>query len=84
MSVGSVDDSPVDSTLGRVVLAVEEKSVGAASAAVDLVDRGWMVRLDGIWRVFAATGRVAEDAAATNFPALPAVGRGGTFAVEND
>ena len=73
VSVGSVDDSPVDSTLGRVVLAVEEKSVGAASAAVDLVDRGWMVRLDGIWRVFAATGRVAEDAAATNFPALPAV-----------
>lgn len=59
ISIGSKDVAPVDSTLGRLVLAVPP-GVGAISTAQQIANLGWRVKLDSFWRQFASLGKAAS------------------------
>ena len=69
VSLGSADVVPVNNTLGRIALLVRNSPGCDVTSATNLAYRGWMVKLDEVWREFAATGRVADCDAARSLPA---------------
>ena len=72
VEIGSADETPVDTTLGRVKIVVPA-SVGAVSRATAIADDGWMVRLDRFWKRFVATGKAYDNAVPEDPHQVPAV-----------
>lgn len=60
VSIGSRDETPTDTTLGRLLLALP-KGAGETSAALAIADFDWKVHLDIFWKQFVATGKAADS-----------------------
>lgn len=59
VTVGSMDDSPADTTLGGVALALP-RGCGEVTSATHFADDGWTVRMDRVWKRFVAFGRATD------------------------
>ena len=59
VSIGSADETPSDSTRGRVAL-VAPFNCGAISQALHIDDLEWRVRMDRFWKQFEATGKASD------------------------
>lgn len=72
VTIGSVDDTASDSTLGRLALFAPADA-GSVSTAAHIADLGWRIRMDCFWKQFVATGKaldLVDRDGATDCPAV--------------